>query len=68
MSEPHAGGGRTWSWARLVLLVPFVLALDVPLYNRMNPAFLGFPFFYWFQLLLVLVGAVAIALVLLVEG
>ncbi len=68
MSEYHAGGGRNWSWARLVLLVPFVLALDVPLYNRVNPVFLGFPFFYWFQLLLVLVGAVAIALVLLVEG
>lgn len=43
-----------------VLLAPaVVLPLWVPLYDREDPAFLGFPFYYWFQFLLV-VGAVAV--------
>jgi len=41
----------------IVLLVFCVLVLWVPLYNRAEPTFIGLPFFYWFQLLLVLVGA-----------
>ncbi len=37
----------------LLLLIPCVLALAVPLYNIDAPRLLGFPFFYWFNLLLV---------------
>ena len=35
----------------LLLLVPYVGLLWVPFYNQTQPEFLGFPFFYWYQLL-----------------
>ena len=34
----------------LLLLLPFVGLLWVPFYNQAEPALLGFPFFYWYQL------------------
>ena len=42
----------------LLLLVPFVALLWVPFYNRVEPSLLGIPFFYWFQMLWTLLGAV----------
>lgn len=47
----------------ILLLLFCVLVLWVPLYNRAEPTFIGLPFFYWFQLLLVLVGAALTAIV-----
>jgi hypothetical protein len=47
----------------IALLVFCVLVLWVPLYNRAEPSFIGLPFFYWFQLLLVLVGAALTAII-----
>ncbi len=44
----------------LLLLVPCVLALCVPLYNFVSPELFGIPFFYWLQLLLVPLSALAI--------
>ena len=44
----------------LLLLVPCVIAVWVPLFNSAGPEILGIPFFYWFQLLLVPVSALAI--------
>ncbi len=35
---------------RWLLLLPFVCLLWPPLYNRIEPALFGFPFFYWYQL------------------
>ena len=46
----------------LLLFVPCVVALWVPLYNSIEPALFGVPFFYWFQLLLIPVSAVTIYL------
>lgn len=47
-----------------ILLALFcLLVLWVPLYNRAEPTFIGLPFFYWFQLLLVLAGAALIGIV-----
>lgn len=37
----------------ILLLVPCVAALAVPFYNRIEPELFGFPFFYWFNLVLV---------------
>ena len=37
----------------LLLLIPCILALAVPFYNSVTPTLFGFPFFYWFNLLLV---------------
>lgn len=44
----------------ILLLIPCVLALAVPLYNIDAPRLFGFPFFYWFNLLLVPVSVVFI--------
>ena len=44
----------------LILLLPCVVALWVPLYNFEPPAFFGIPFFYWFQLLMIPLSALAI--------
>jgi hypothetical protein len=33
---------------RLLLLIPFLITLAVPLYNRSEPTLWGFPFFYWY--------------------
>jgi hypothetical protein len=35
-------------WVCMILLVCLV-ALWVPLYNRVDPKLAGIPFFYWFQ-------------------
>ena len=59
-TEQKRGG---WSWWYLLSVVQFVLALWPPLYNSATPALIGLPFFYWFQLALVLVGAVLTAIV-----
>jgi len=59
-TEQKRGG---WSWWYLLFVVQFVLALWPPLYNSATPAWIGIPFFYWFQLALVLVGAVLTAIV-----
>ena len=51
---------RAWQW---LLLLPIVLPLLTPLYNRLEPSLFGLPFFYWCQLAFVLVDIVVIALV-----
>jgi Protein of unknown function (DUF3311) len=44
----------------IVLLVPCLLALWVPLYNSLPPVLFGIPFFFWFQLVLIPISALAI--------
>jgi hypothetical protein len=44
----------------LLLLVPCLLALWVPLYNSIPPVLFGIPFFFWCQLALIPVSALAI--------
>jgi uncharacterized protein DUF3311 len=46
------------SWWYLLFLVQVVVILWPPLYNKVEPTLLGLPFFYWFQLLWVIVSAV----------
>lgn len=47
----------------MLFIIQFAVALWPPLYNRTEPVALGVPFFYWFQLLWVLVSAVFTAVV-----
>ncbi|HEY1723694.1 MAG TPA: DUF3311 domain-containing protein [Magnetospirillaceae bacterium] len=54
---------RVWSWWYLLLIVQFPAALCVPFFNMAEPSFIGLPFFYWGQLLLILIGAVLTAIV-----
>jgi hypothetical protein len=58
---------RVVPWARLLLLLPFIAMLWVSSYDRVDPMVAGIPFFYWYQLLWVIVGAVIIGFVYLVE-
>ena len=53
-------------WPRLLLVIPFAM-LWVPSYNRIEPELGGIPFFYWYQLAWVLVGAVIVLAVYLIE-
>jgi hypothetical protein len=45
----------------VVLLLVCIVALAAPLYNRQTPRLWGMPFFIWFQLVWVVVAAVATA-------
>lgn len=42
----------------LCLVAPFVAMLCVGSYAKTDPAFIGIPFFYWYQMLWVLVSTV----------
>ncbi len=47
--------------AAICVIAPFVAMLWIPSYNKTNPKLLGFPFFYWYQLLWVVITAVLMA-------
>ena len=57
----HNGTG--WSWWYLLFIIQFVAVLWPPFYNQAEPSWIGIPFFYWYQLLWVLIGAVLTAIV-----
>ena len=54
-------------WARLLLIIPFIAVLWVPWYNSAEPYWAGVPFFYWYQLLWILIGAAIIGIVYRLE-
>jgi hypothetical protein len=65
-SEPSARARRAGSrWWYLLLLVPFIGTLWPPFYAKATPTLAGFPFFYWYQFLMVLVGVAVTAVVYL---
>jgi hypothetical protein len=57
----HRRGG--WSWWYLLFLVQCALVLWPPFFNQVEPTWIGMPFFYWYQLASVIVGAVLTAVV-----
>ncbi|WP_414638640.1 DUF3311 domain-containing protein [Actinophytocola sp.] len=46
----------------LLLIVPFIVLLT-PIYNMRSPEFIGMPFFYWFQFLIIPVGVLCTIIV-----
>jgi hypothetical protein len=54
-------------WVRLLLLLPFAAMLWVPSYNRLTPRLFSIPFFYWYQMLWILLTGVLVGAVLLIE-
>jgi hypothetical protein len=54
---------RGWSWWYLLFVIQFAVILWPPFYNKVEPTLIGIPFFYWFQLLWVLVSAAITAVV-----
>lgn len=61
-AQSPAGGRPVLSPLRAVaaacIIAPFVAMLWIPSYNKTNPKLLGFPFFYWYQLLWVVITAI----------
>jgi hypothetical protein len=43
--------------------VQYVAVLWPPFYNRSEPDWIGIPFFYWYQMLWVIIAAVSTAVV-----
>jgi uncharacterized membrane protein len=48
---------------RFLLLIPFVAVLWVPFYNRLEPSVFGIPFFYWYQLVWVVLASIITVIV-----
>ena len=48
---------RGFRFSYLLLLIPYVAMLWVPYYNRAEPEIAGIPFFYWYQLAWIVLGA-----------
>lgn len=65
-SRPRKTGRNHWP-ARLLVLIPFVALAWVPFYNKIEPELAGIPFFYWYQLVWIVIGAVLLGLVYLFE-
>jgi FtsH-binding integral membrane protein len=63
--EEKGRGGRSPLWY-LLLLVPFVAMMWVSSYNRAEPSWGGVPFFYWYQLVWILITAILTFIVYLV--
>jgi hypothetical protein len=52
--------------AGILVLIPVVALMWVPSYAKPTPRLWGFPFFYWYQLLWLFIGAVCVATAYLV--
>ena len=61
MNSPALRDG--WSWWYLLFVVEAVAVLWPPFYNRVEPEWHGIPFFYWYQLLWVVLSAGLTAIV-----
>jgi hypothetical protein len=51
---------KRWYW---LLLIPFVAIFAIPFYNTVEPTLFGMPFFYWYQLLCVVLTSPIVAFV-----
>jgi hypothetical protein len=54
-------------WHRLLFAIPYIAMLWVPSYNRLEPELGGIPFFYWYQLLWILLGAAIVGIVYAID-
>jgi hypothetical protein len=53
---------RSKAW-NVLLVLPYLAMLWVPSYNSKDPSWIGIPFFYWYQLLWVVLCSVLVAIV-----
>lgn len=68
--EREPGATRPRAWRRfipLLLIVPYIGVLWVSSYTSIEPEVWGIPFFYWYQLLWIGIGAVVTVAVYLAE-
>jgi hypothetical protein len=61
--DPRSRRRARGVWYAILAGVPLVAVSWVPSYNAVEPAWAGVPFFYWYQLLWVLLTAVLTAIV-----
>ena len=59
-TKPTTRSHKPW---RLLLVLPYLGLLFPQFYARATPALFGFPFFYWYQLLWVILASAIIAIV-----
>ena len=52
---------RAWYW---FLVLPYIGTLWVPFYAKLTPPLFGIPFFYWYQILWIVLGSLITGLVL----
>jgi hypothetical protein len=58
-SRPPASPSRgLWILICVLLIPPVVLPLWVPLYDKTDPTLNGWPFFFWFQMALIIFATV----------
>ena len=62
MQERDRMSKRLYYW---LLVVPFAATLVPPFYARRAPSLFGFPFFYWYQILWIVLSAVLVWIVYL---
>jgi hypothetical protein len=67
MQGQPSSGRRGRYLVRLLLLIPFAALIWVPSYNRIEPELVGVPFFYWYQLAWIIIGAALVLVVYLIE-
>lgn len=53
------------SWLLWLLIIPFIALLIPQFYNYSTPTFIGIPFFYWYQLLWIIITAILTAVIYL---
>ena len=58
---------RRFRLVHLLLIVPYIAILSVPYYDRAEPSLAGVPFFYWYQMLWIILGAAVLLPVYLAE-
>jgi hypothetical protein len=63
MADEARSKRRRFRPVHLLLAIPFIAELWVPFYNLREPTLAGVPFFYWYQLLWIVVAAVLLAIV-----
>lgn len=51
---------RRFRFIHLLLILPFLAMMWVPFYDRAEPAIAGIPFYYWYQMLWIFLGALVL--------
>jgi uncharacterized membrane protein YhdT len=50
-------------WFLLLLIIPYIFLLIPAFYNSLTPSFIGIPFFYWYQMLWIIITSIITAVV-----
>jgi hypothetical protein len=62
-SDRESGSHKGWSWWYLLFVIQFVAVIWPPFFNKAEPSLIGVPFFYWYQMAWVVIGAILTAVV-----